>query len=72
VISMPEPPDLSELRWMPGVRIVHPDLGAGVIVMISRKLGALHKLTVKFDSGRRETLEVDGSGIAREKPGPYG
>jgi hypothetical protein len=56
----------TDLRWVAGVRVVHPTFGPGTIEMIAQRGGALHKATVRFDNGRRETLEIDGSGLTRE------
>jgi hypothetical protein len=63
---MTESNDYPDLRWLPNVRVVHPQWGPGVITIVSRLKGDLHKVTVKFDSGRKETFEVDGSGRHRE------
>ena len=48
------------------MRVVHPVFGPGKLEMLSKKADALHKVTVKFDNGRRETFDVDGSGMTRE------
>jgi hypothetical protein len=56
----------SDLRWVAGMRVVHPEFGPGKLEMMSRKAGALHRATVLFDSGRREMFDFDGSGLTRE------
>jgi hypothetical protein len=56
-----------ELRWISGMRVVHPEWGPGRLVILSNIKGDLHMATVKFDSGRKETFHIDGSGLTREQ-----
>lgn len=63
---MSEPQETPDLRWIAGMRVVHPQFGAGTLTLLSQQKGALHKATVAFDSGRKETFDIDGSGLTRE------
>jgi hypothetical protein len=54
--------------WVSGMRVIHPKFGAGSLVMLSHLKGTLHMATVEFDDGRRETFDIDGSGMTREQP----
>jgi hypothetical protein len=58
--------EMPDLRWIVGIRVVHPEFGPGKLVALSHIKEALHKATVAFDNGRRETFDIDGSGLTRE------
>ena len=63
---MTEHSEMPDLRWIAGSRVVHPEFGPGTLTILSHLKGDLHKATVRFDSGRKETFDIDGSGLTRE------
>jgi CheY-like chemotaxis protein len=55
-------------RWIPGMRVIHPLWGSGVIRTLSSEKEDPQQATVAFDSGRLETFDIDGSGLRRKSP----